>query len=273
MPEGDTIHRTAATLRRVLQGREVRSFDLPRWPGRQPARRTRIAAVEARGKHLLVRFADGLVLHTHLRMTGSWHVYRPGERWRRARSAARAVVEVHGAVAVCFNAPVVELLDETALARHPVLRLLGPDLCRPDADLGAALDRMERLVAPQAPIAQALLDQRVACGIGNVYKSETLHACGVHPGTPVGAVPPGMRHRLLAVAAAQLRANLDGFPRTTVPGAHPGTLAVYDRTGRPCRSCGTAIEAQRLGEPPRVTFWCGTCQPADGHRARSADRP
>ena len=125
-------------------------------------------------------------------MAGSWHLYRAGERWRKPKHLVRALVEVPGWVAVCFSAPDVELLHEL----QPVLAHLGPDLCDPDADIGAAVERMGRLAAPATTIAEVLLDQRVAAGIGNVYKSEVLHACAVDPFAPVGhrrgdaAAPP-----------------------------------------------------------------------------------
>ncbi len=260
MPEGDTIHRTAASLRSALAGRTVTAIELPRVAGTLPRVGSQVEAVEARGKHLLVHFSDGLIVHTHLRMTGMWHVYAPGQRWRRPRSGARAVIAVDGAVAVCFFAPVVEVLDAPAVARHPSLRRLGPDLCLPTPDLDDALTRMERSDT-QAPLADVLLDQRVASGIGNVYKSEVCFLHGRHPATPLAAVPPEERRALLATAADLLRNNLGGMPRTTVPGAPPGSLWVYGRAGEACRRCGTTVVAADLGTPPRVTYLCPGCQP------------
>src|SRR3954454_12866295 len=167
MPEGDTIHRAAARLRPALEGKKLVRFEAPRAVGRPPRPGTVIEAVEAIGKHLLVRFADGTTLRTHMRMTGSWHLYRTGEGWQRGRHLARAVIEVDGWVAVCFSAPVVELdRDDTATAH------LGPDLTSAALtadDLDAAVERMGALVAPDEAIAVALLDQRVAAGIGNVF--------------------------------------------------------------------------------------------------------
>lgn len=265
MPEGDTIHRTAATLRRVLVGQEVVRFDTPRLAASGPAPGTPILAVEARGKHLLMRFGDGLTLHTHQRMTGSWHVYRPGERWRRGRSGARAIVEVAAAVAVCFLAPDVELLDDAAMARHPVLRRLGPDLCAPTADLDEAARRLQQLDA-STPVADALLDQRVACGVGNVYKSEVCFLHGVHPATPVGALSSEVVRGLVTTASALLRRNLDTARRTTVDGGPTGTLWVYGRAGKPCRRCDTPVVSGPLGANGRTTSWCPRCQPPPGNR-------
>ena len=255
MPEGDTIHRTAATLRTVLEGRELRRFEAARVHGRAPATGSRIEAVEARGKHLLIRFGDGAVLHSHMRMTGSWHTYRTGERWRRHAWRARVVIETPSSVAVCFDAPVVELLDGHGVTRHPQLGALGPDLCVPEPDVDEALGRMSAL-DPATPIGVALLDQRVASGVGNVYRCEVLWVCHADPFRPVDAVDADLRRRLLVTGARLLRGNLSGARRQTVPGG----LAVYDRAGRPCRRCGVAIRTRRLGERARSVWWCPGCQ-------------
>ena len=222
--------------------------------------------VEARGKHLLVHTADDRVIHTHLRMTGSWHLYRPGERWRRSPRTARVVLGVAEATAVCFSAPIVEVLDASALRRHPALRRLGPDLCDPEANLDEALRRLERHSDPDRAIGEVLLDQRVACGVGNVYRCDVLFLHGLHPLTPVGAIDAATRRELLHTAAALLRANLDGGARTTVPGGPSGALWVYGRAGRPCRRCRTEIVRERLGDPPRVVDHCPACQLAASTR-------
>lgn len=261
MPEGDTLHRTAATLRTSLGGGTVVAFDAPRLAGVLPAPGEQVDGVEARGKHLLIRFSGGLILHTHLRMTGSWHVYRPGAPWRYPRRRARVVLTTAEAVAVCFDAPVVEILDEEALRRHPALRRLGPDLCLPAPDVDAAVARLGRLVEGDTAIGDALLDQRVASGIGNVYRSEICHLHGLDPRTPVRDIGEEDRRALFATAAELLRRNLALTRRTTVEGAAPGTLFVYGRAGRPCRSCGSPIVARHTGEHARITYWCPTCQP------------
>jgi len=233
---------------RVELARPSRSGLRPPGPG------TMVEAVEAQGKHLLIRFEGGIVLRTHLRMNGSWRLYRPGERWHRPRHRMRALVSVAGRDAVCFDAPVVEL------ERRPATGHLGPDLTGPDPDLERCVVRLGTLVDPATPVADALLDQRIACGVGNVFKSEVCFACGVDPVTPVGALDPATRAALVATAARLLRANLGPGPRTTVRGG-PGALAVYGRAGRPCRRCGARIRVQRLGVHARATFWCPTCQP------------
>jgi endonuclease VIII len=262
MPEGDTIHRAAASLRAALFGRTLTKVDLPRHPPPWPAVGANVTGVEARGKHLLIRTSDGLVLHTHQMMTGSWHLYSPGERWRKSPRAARAVLGVRGVTAVCFASPVVEVLDERALARHPALRRLGPDLCDPNADVDEALVRFGRLSAPERTVGETLLDQRIACGVGNVYRCDVLFLHGLHPATPVGEVDEPTRRSLLTRAGELLRANLGpSASRTTVTGAPDGTLWVYGRGGEPCRNCGTPIRSGHLGEQARLVYWCPTCQP------------
>lgn len=256
MPEGDTLHKAAARLRPALVGADLRRFEAARLVGPRPAPGHPIAAVDAVGKHLMVRFGDGVVLQTHLRMSGSWHLYAPGERWRKPAHLARAVIETDAAVAVCFSAPVVRThLGERAASE--AVGHLGPDLCEPDADIDVAVARMGRLEDPSTEVAVALLDQRIASGIGNVYKSEVLWACRVSPFTPVADLDDAQRRTLIETASRQLRANLTTTRRTTVPGG----LAVYGRARRPCRRCGTPIRVVRQGEQARSTYWCPRCQP------------
>jgi len=259
VPEGDTIHRLAAQLREVLEGRPVVRVEVSRpiaGGPRPPAPGTNIDAVEAVGKHLLIRFGDGTTLRTHLQMHGRWQWYRTGEPWRRPRHRMRALVAVPDVEAVCFDAPI------AVLERAPAIGHLGPDLCEADADLDEVLSRIERLADPDEALADVLLDQRVACGIGNVYKSEVCFAVRRHPATPIGHLDAAARRELFATAAAQLQANLGGGPRTTA-GPVPGTLAVYGRARRSCRRCGTPIEFSWVGATARSTYWCPNCQPLD----------
>lgn len=264
MPEGDTLHRTAARLRPALAGEVLARFDAPRLVGDRPRPGERIESVEAVGKHLLVRFAGGLVLETHLGMTGSWHLYRPGERWRKPTGAAWVVLGTEAWLAVCFSPPVVRTHragsgrppDHSRDHSRDHLAHLGPDLCRPGPDLDAAVAAMGRCAGPATEVKVALLDQRIACGVGNVYASEVCFACGVDPFTPVAAVDEPTRRELLATAARLLSANLGAGARTTVPGG----LAVYGRSGRPCRRCATPVRSARQGEQARSTYWCPTCQ-------------
>ena len=264
MPEGDTIHRSAAQLSVALTGKRVVKLELRRDPrGRRPPEPgTTVVGVEAVGKHLLVRFDDGQVLHTHMQMTGVWHVYRKGERWRRPGHTARVVLEVDdGTVAVCFAAPVVEFRRDTgergvttSAARS--LARLGPDLCEMDPDLDDVLARLARL-DPTTEIGVALLDQRVAAGIGNVYKSEVCWAERISPFTPLTSLDSETRRRLFATAHRLLRANLGSARRVTFRGG----LAVYGRAGRVCPRCRTQVLRRVQGADERLTFWCPTCQP------------
>lgn len=256
MPEGDTIHRTAAALRTALLGKPMTAFEAPRLTGAAPAVGSVVERVESRGKHLEIGFDDGVVLHTHMRMSGSWHLYHPGQRWRKSARAARVVIEVPGWQAVCFSAPVVETYRHKELSRHPLAGSLGPDLCKPEADLAVCVERMDSYAEPQNTLAEVMLDQRIACGVGNVYKSEVLWAVGINPRSQLGAISPEVRRTLIDTAARLLRANLGGPERIT----NGGSLAVYGRTGKPCPRCAAPIEVARYGEQARVTYWCPGCQ-------------
>jgi endonuclease VIII len=266
MPEGDTLFRTAASLRPHLVGRRVVAAT-----ARQPGPRadllvgTTILAVESIGKNLIIRFDSGLELRSHLRMHGTWHRYRPGERWRRPAARARVVIEVPGAVAVCFDAPVVELLETRAEAFHAPIALLGPDLLDPDFDEGEALRRLRSPERASTAIAQALLDQRALAGIGNVYCDETLFAERVHPFLAVRDLPDESLLRLVRRARALLVANRLTVRRTTTSPAAAASgrrLWVYGRAGRPCPRCGTILLARRYGDPLRRRTWCPRCQSA-----------
>jgi endonuclease VIII len=260
MPEGDTIHRSAASLRHALVGRVLTRVELPRHPRPWPAVGATITSVEARGKHLLIGSDDGLIVHTHQRMTGSWHLYAPGDRWRKSPRSVVVHLAVRGTVAVCFASPVVEVLDQRGLRRHPTLRRLGPDLCDPAADLDEVLLRADHAAPPDRPVGEVLLDQRISCGIGNVYRCDVLFLHGLHPTVPFGELDPSTRRALFTTAGELLRANLDGPARTTTGGPE-GTLWVYGRGGEPCRRCGSPVERGHLGDHARVVYWCPSCQP------------
>lgn len=256
--------KAAARLRPALAGHRLTRFEAPQLRGAAPKVGTLVTDVEARGKHLLVHFDDGLTLRTHLRMSGSWHVYRERERWQRPAHLARAVVGTDsGWVAVCFSAPVVETFRRGA--REPdVLAELGPDLCRPASLAPEVLDevvaRAARLGDPARTLGEALLDQRIAAGIGNVYKSEAPFACGLDPTAPLGAYDDAARRRVWEVAARQLQDNLHRPDRRT----HPQGYAVYGRRGLPCRACGGPVSSARHGDLQRSTYWCPACQPPPG---------
>lgn len=269
MPEGDTIHRSAASLGRWLAGRQITSARsaVPAVPADRLVGRT-VESVEAVGKHLLIRCSGDLVVHTHMRMTGSWHVYPAGERWRKSPASARLVLRCDDRVAVCFAAPVVELLRAAELARHPSLSRLGPDLLGPAAPDPAAVRARARARATASPTAgELLLDQQVVAGIGNIYRCESLFLCGVHPRTPSAALPDEQLDALVTTATRLMSANA-GAPGPSrsfgarSPGDGPGEATwVYRRRGRPCRRCGTAVRRDLLGVQARSVYWCPTCQP------------
>lgn len=263
MPEGDTLFRTATVLRRALLDEQVTGARAR--PGGAQLERvvgSRIEAVRSLGKHLLIGFDAGLTLHTHLGMHGSWHRYRIDERWRRGPDDAVAVLSTPRVVAVCFSAPVVELIDTRAVAIHPALARLGPDLLAPSPDLAAAVARLRSERSRDRSIAEALLDQSAVAGIGNVYRSEVLAIRSIHPFVPVREIPEAVLLGLLREASQLLRANVSGGERATVPEARPGTRWVYGRAGRPCRRCGALIRVAHVGELPRSVYWCPVCQPA-----------
>lgn len=216
-----------------------------------------VTGVEALGKNLLVKFDNGLELRTHLRMNGSWHRYRPGERWRLAPSRARLVLEVPGAVAVCFDAPVVELFEQRTESLHPSLGRLGPDLLDPawsESHAAEALSRLRHRDRAAWTISQALLDQRALAGIGNIWRNETLFAERVDPFALVSDLNDATLARLVSTARRLLMQSVG-----QVPGRTP--MAVYRRAGRPCRRCGTLIRTAPLQtELPRTTYWCPRCQ-------------
>lgn len=253
MPEGDTIHRTATRLRPALVGRDLVRFAAPRWSGPVPEPGETVTQVRSEGKHLFVDFSGGLSLRTHLRMSGRWDLYPTGARWRRAASSARAVIEVPGWVAVCFSAP-----DVTLSARPDgATAHLGPDLCLPEPDFTRIAERASALASTGVTIGELVMDQRVAAGIGNVYKSETLFLERLDPTTPAVSLPPERLTEVYRRAHRLLRANLGPGPRRTVPGG----LAVYGRAGRACRVCATPIVRIVQGDTlPRSTYCCPTCQ-------------
>lgn len=277
MPEGDTIFRTARTLQKVLAGHRATSFDtayahLARVNDDGPIAGRRIERCEAAGKHVLIRFEGDLILRTHMRMNGSWHVYRHGERWWRGPQAMRVRIDTADWVAVAFDVPVAEFVTAKQLASTDPVAALGPDLLQPAFDRDEAMRRVR--AAGALPIAQALLDQRLVAGIGNVYKSEVLFLARVHPETPASAVAQDALERMMDLAQSLLQANVvDGTPaaiqtyrslrRTDRRSDPEDSLWVYSRAGRPCRRCGAAIQSTKVGLDARATYWCPTCQAAD----------
>ena len=252
MAEGDTIWRAAATLQRRLAGRRVdaaRPAALARLTGRTLLR------VEPVGKHLYMHFSDDVVLHTHMRMTGAWHVYQPGEARRRAAHLATAELDFDGVQAVLFAAPVCELVSAAAVGER-----LGPDI------LGAGFDGTEVMARVRASahrtIAEVLLDQAICAGIGNIYRCDALWHERVDPLTAPSDLDDATVRRVYKRARDLMR-------RAAVADGFRSGKAVHGRAGRPCARCGTLLRATPLGRPSRILFWCPSCQGRAGTPVRS----
>jgi endonuclease-8 len=266
MPEGDSIYRAAKGLHRALAGKTVTSFEtvlpkLARIDEDAPLKGRTIESVTSAGKNLIIEFSGDLHLHTHMKMSGSWHIYRPGERWQRPHRDMRIVIGTDEFVAVAFNVPVAEFHTSRTLARDDDLRRIGPDL------LGATFDRDEALRRirehPDKEIANVLLNQRVIAGIGNIWKSETLFDAGIDPFTHVSDLDDAQLEKIIASALKLLRRSADGRAE----------FAVYSRGGDPCRKCRTPIRYRKQGEDARGTYWCPKCQGSAGVSPAAAGRP
>jgi endonuclease-8 len=193
-----------------------------------------------------------------MRMSGSWHVYRPGERWQRPRRAARVVLATTDWVTVCFDAPIVRVLRAGAAERDPKLAGLGPDLLSADFDRLEARNRLRAL--GEVAIGEAVLRQSAVSGIGNVYKSETLFLCRLDPFASAGALSDRELDLVLDTARRLMKATLRGGVRSTRPSLTRERTWVYGRRGRPCRRCGTPIRMRYQGVDRRSTYWCPSCQ-------------
>jgi endonuclease-8 len=261
MPEGDTIYRTARTLHGVLAGRVVDEFWSPMaGPSAGAAASgvvgSTVESVTARGKHVVMAFTNGWTLRSHMRMKGSWHVYREGSRWRLPRHQARVVLRAGPVIAVCFSAPDIELVRDDAV--EATLARLGPDLLAEVVDVDEAVRRLRSL--GDTEIGVAIMVQSAFAGVGNVYKSETLFACRVNPWTRVADLDDDVLTRIVETASMLMRRNLGGNERRTSSPLDQRPLVVYDRARQPCRRCGTPIRRQVQGEQARSTYWCPRCQ-------------
>jgi len=262
VPEGDTVFHTARLLDRALSGQVLERSDF-RVPQHATADLSGGTVVEtvSRGKHLLTRVDQGderWTLHTHLKMEGSWKVLKPGQRWPRPAHTARVVLETTKAIAVGFSLGVVELLDRTS--EDDAVGHLGPDLLGTDWDEQVAVANLLR--DPQRPLREALLDQRNLAGIGNLYAAELCFTSGVHPQTPVGAVPD--LHRLVRRAHQMLDLNKERWVQSTTGDLRERERTwVYRRDRSPCRRCGTpvVVELQGSSGRERASYWCPSCQP------------
>ncbi len=276
MPEGDTVWLAGQRLHEALAGDVLVRSDF-RVPSLATAdlSGTSVLEVVARGKHLLTRLSGGLTLHTHFRMDGSWHLYRPGDRWTGGPQwQVRAVLETASWQAVGYRLPVVELLSTAD--EHTVVGHLGPDVLGPDWDRDLAVDRLR--AAPDAEVGMALLDQRNLAGLGNLYRCEVLFLQGLTPWVRVADVPdlPALVDR----GRRLLLANRGRWEQSTTGSLRHGEMHwVFERGGRPCRRCGTRIATAEQGAAPyaRLTYWCPRCQlgpaPSPSRPPSRRDRP
>jgi endonuclease-8 len=250
MPEGDTVWLAGRRLHDALAGHRLTGTDfrVPQLATTDLTGRV-VSAVVSRGKHLLTRIDDDLTLHTHFRMDGTWHLYRPGTRWRGGPDwQVRVVLATDQWQAVGYRLPVVDLIargDE-----HQVVGHLGPDLLGDDWDLDEALRRLR--ADPDREIGEALIDQRNLAGIGNAYKAESLFVSRLSPWCPVRNVPD------LAGVVENARRLL------TISRQPRQQHWVYQRAGKPCRRCRSVVQVAKQGIAPfdRLTYWCPACQPA-----------
>ena len=276
MPEGDTIFRTARALGRALAGKPITGFrstypKLTRINDDAPLAGQTVERVESRGKWLLIRFSGGGTLATHMLMNGSWHIYRPGERWQQPRMNMRIVIENSEYVAVGFRVPVAEMHTAQSLVRDRRIPRAEIDVLSNLFDGEGVVRRL--LAHGDEEIGDVLLHQEVMAGVGNVFKSEICFLTGVNPFRRVATVTREQADEMIAAAQRLLAANVledsgdaivtyGGRKRRTTHESDPGeSLWVYGRKGEPCRRCGEPIRRRIQGPDARVTFWCGHCQP------------
>jgi endonuclease VIII len=253
--EGDSILRIARRIDASLKGSEV----AVRTPGPRRPAGLPIAEIdgrvleraESRGKHLLLHFEDARVLHSHLGMRGTWHLYADGERWRRPASQAWIAIATDVAEAVNFGGSTMRIATEAQLLRDPRLARLGPDLLAEDFDVEGAVHSL-RSAGPELELGEALLGQRLVAGIGNIFRSEGCFAAGVDPATPLGDLDD---ERLSAVLELTRGLMLEAVETGRQP------AQVYRKAGRPCPRCGETIRSRARGESARVSYWCPRCQP------------
>jgi endonuclease-8 len=276
MPEGDTIFRTARTLGRAFTGKTITRFQsayaqLTQADDQAPFSGETVLEIESRGKWLLIHFSGGRILATHMLMSGSWHIYRPGERWQQPRANMRILIETADFIAVGFRIPVAHIHTAESLARDTKISNPQRDVLSPNFLQDEATSRL--LTQPNAELADALLNQSVLAGVGNVFKSEICFLASLSPFRPVGTLSPAQAEEVVAIARKLLAANVledsgdqivtfQGRHRRTTHNADPkASLWVYGRKNEPCRRCGEPIQRCLQGTGARSTYWCPRCQP------------
>ena len=276
MPEGDTIFRTARSLSRALVGKPITGFRsnyplITRFHDDTPLTGQQVERVESRGKWLLIHFSGGGILVTHMLMSGSWHIYRPGDPWLQPRVNMRIVIETNTCHAVGFRVPVAQMHTARSLLRDRRIPQAANDVLSKECDLKTAAQRLREYAHEE--IGDVLLHQEVLAGVGNVYKSEICFATGVNPFCKVAALNADQIDALVHTAQRLISANVRegsgdvivtyrGQSRRTTHDSDPGaSLWVYGRSGELCRRCGDPVRRRIQGAQARVTFWCQQCQP------------
>ncbi|MEI9980766.1 MAG: DNA-formamidopyrimidine glycosylase family protein [Edaphobacter sp.] len=290
MPEGDTIYRTARALQKAIGGKVVTGFGtglakLTRVNDDTPLVGRVIEKVESRGKWCLIYFSGDLILVTHMLMSGSWHLYRTGERWRMGRDKMRVVIRTADWEAVGFNIQVAEFYTERSLARSSQVPKLGPDILSDEFTVGGGSARLAAYARenPDAEIGVVLLNQRVMAGLGNVYKSEVAFAARVNPFRAMRTITAREMEAMVEFAQRYMKANVadgagDGIVtyagnrRTTHAMDREERLWVYRRQGEECRRCGAKVMMRKQGMQARSTYWCPECQPWVGDEAAPVGR-
>lgn len=279
MPEGDTIYRASRALQRAIGGKVVTGFEtglakLARVDDDAPLVGRTVEKVESRGKWLLIYFSGDLILVTHMLMSGSWHLYRSGERWRMGRGRMRVVIRTSDWEAVAFNVPIAEFHTARSLERSSQVPELGPDILAGEFTVAGGVERLAAYGRehPDGEIGVVLLNQRVLAGLGNVYKSEVAFAAKVNPFRAMRTIATAEMEALVDFALRYMKANVvdgkgegivtyAGNRRTTHAMNREERLWVYRRQGQECRRCGTEVMMRRQGEQARSTYWCPECQP------------
>jgi endonuclease-8 len=254
-------YRQAAALRTALIGRSVRQFSAPGLDGINPAVGHVIEEVRFVGRAIEIVWDDSIVVATRLRLLGTWHLYRPGEVFRRSVDCADVVIDVGIWIAVCFGASSVEAFKDFDPRRHPMLGSVGPDMANDDIDLEDCVDRMMHYQERDATIAEVLVDHRVIVNVGNVYRCEALWACEIHPWAPIGDLKRAECREVITLL------------REMVVSDSRSSLAVYGRQGKACLRCAGLIKVTHHGEANRVLYWCPDCQTAHQPLMRSNFTP
>lgn len=270
MPEGDSIHRAARRVGEALVGQRIESIEMPqrrhamdRWAERLSGRGVR--SVDAHGKHLFLRFDGDMTLHSHLRMGGSWGVYARGQRWRRSPGRAWLVIRTNEHEVVQFDGPVLELMTDSRTRLDQRIAALGPDVLAAEFDEREFVRRLRDDDQTRA-IGDALIDQRNIAGLGTVWKSEGCFLAGISPWRKLRDVADDEALAVVRAVRPPMRASAAGNGRivTWTPprggSTYEGTKWVFERTGLPCRRCGTLVQGRGQGDDNRNTYWCSECQ-------------